>query len=766
MGSLYRHQVEAMEALRAGEDIVVSTPTASGKSLCYDLPVLQAIAEDPSARALYLFPTKALSQDQLAERPRAGATGRTCDLQAGVYDGDTPGADPRTHPRRGPGRGHQPGHAPRRDPAPSHQVVPAVRAAALHRHRRGAHLPRHLRQPRRQRAAPAAPAVRPLRLRAPDRLLLGDDRQSRRSWPRPSPAGDAGHRPQRRAGRREARRRPQPAGASTARTGVRPGPLGLARPVLRSPSCAPAARPSCSAGRASQVELLLTSLREALREGRGPLERVRGYRGGYLPTERRAIEAGLRTRRGPGRREHQRARAGHRHRSPRRARSWPAIRAPSRGPGSRWAGPGRRQERRASRSWSPAPAPSTSTSRPTRTTCSTRRRGGAPRPREPARPAGAPPGGDVRAAVRQPGDRSAVSAADDLLAFLAEEGHVRQADDQRWYWASENFPASEISLRVAAPENVVIIDTGPDRGRGSSARSTCSRPRRSSTRTRSTSTSRASTTSTGSTGTSARRTCARSTSTTTPRRSSRSRSSRWRCSRQDDLRRGDAHPRRGDGLVASRRSTRSSSSRPTRTSAGAGSTCPRSSCTPPPGGWPRPRRPRSAGVRDDLDRGTGRRRAGAADGGQRAAHERPARPRRGRPGPVAAPRSGRSSTCGRRCPVAWGSPPPVRADRGAGRGARWTSSTGCDCDSGCPACVGPAGDASGGGTRTSPGRTACCGSCRTSRSPRDDQAGTAGIHGRCVSLDQLPSEPNASTACVSAAGLTHALQSQPLGQRR
>ena len=55
--------------------------------------------------------------------------------------------------------------------------------------------------------------------------------------------------------------------------------------------------------------------------------------------------------------------------------------------------------------------------------------------------------------------------ADDLLAFLAEEGHVRQADDGRWYWSSENFPASEISLRTAAPENVVIIDTTPDRPR-------------------------------------------------------------------------------------------------------------------------------------------------------------------------------------------------------------------------------------------------------------------------------------------------------------
>ena len=60
---------------------------------------------------------------------------------------------------------------------------------------------------------------------------------------------------------------------------------------------------------------------------------------------------------------------------------------------------------------------------------------------------------------------SVPAPADDLLAFLAEEGQVRQASDGRWYWSSENFPASEISLRTAAPENVVIIDTTPDRPR-------------------------------------------------------------------------------------------------------------------------------------------------------------------------------------------------------------------------------------------------------------------------------------------------------------
>jgi DEAD/DEAH box helicase domain-containing protein len=64
-----------------------------------------------------------------------------------------------------------------------------------------------------------------------------------------------------------------------------------------------------------------------------------------------------------------------------------------------------------------------------------------------------------------PGERFGPQPADDLLAFLGEEGQVRQAADGRWYWASENFPASEISLRTAAQENVVIIDTTGDRPR-------------------------------------------------------------------------------------------------------------------------------------------------------------------------------------------------------------------------------------------------------------------------------------------------------------
>src|SRR4051794_9121694 len=60
---LYTHQCKAIDAVLAGENVVVVTPTASGKTLCYNLPVLTTALNDDAARALYLFPTKALSQD-------------------------------------------------------------------------------------------------------------------------------------------------------------------------------------------------------------------------------------------------------------------------------------------------------------------------------------------------------------------------------------------------------------------------------------------------------------------------------------------------------------------------------------------------------------------------------------------------------------------------------------------------------------------------------------------------------------------------------
>ncbi|MCC6783037.1 MAG: DEAD/DEAH box helicase [Planctomycetes bacterium] len=91
--SLYSHQREAAELLHAGRDVVVATSTASGKSVGYHLPVLDRLLREPSrARALYLFPTKALSRDQMAELERvlAGATAGGERLTVAVYDGDTP----------------------------------------------------------------------------------------------------------------------------------------------------------------------------------------------------------------------------------------------------------------------------------------------------------------------------------------------------------------------------------------------------------------------------------------------------------------------------------------------------------------------------------------------------------------------------------------------------------------------------------------------------------------------------------------------------
>src|SRR5215470_2552557 len=93
ISDLYSHQAEAIEHSLALRNVVVITPTASGKTLCYNAPVLSTILQDPSSRALYLFPTKALAQDQLAElQVMCETIARDSGDQVGVftYDGDTP----------------------------------------------------------------------------------------------------------------------------------------------------------------------------------------------------------------------------------------------------------------------------------------------------------------------------------------------------------------------------------------------------------------------------------------------------------------------------------------------------------------------------------------------------------------------------------------------------------------------------------------------------------------------------------------------------
>jgi len=92
---LYSHQAEAISQVGAKKNIVVVTPTASGKTLCYNLPTLNAVLENPEARALYLFPTKALSQDQVAELyeiVKLLSPKINFDIKTYTFDGDTPQA--------------------------------------------------------------------------------------------------------------------------------------------------------------------------------------------------------------------------------------------------------------------------------------------------------------------------------------------------------------------------------------------------------------------------------------------------------------------------------------------------------------------------------------------------------------------------------------------------------------------------------------------------------------------------------------------------
>ncbi|MBR4401414.1 MAG: DEAD/DEAH box helicase [Synergistes sp.] len=86
--ALYSHQSRAISCALSGIDCVIATPTASGKTLCYNLPVLHAVLQDANARALYLFPTKALAQDQLAEFGELSASAGG-EIHGFVYDGDT-----------------------------------------------------------------------------------------------------------------------------------------------------------------------------------------------------------------------------------------------------------------------------------------------------------------------------------------------------------------------------------------------------------------------------------------------------------------------------------------------------------------------------------------------------------------------------------------------------------------------------------------------------------------------------------------------------
>ena len=215
ISQLYTHQAEAIEHALAGRNVVVITPTASGKTLCYNAPVLHAILQDPSSRALYLFPTKALAQDQLAELQGMCET-----LAASAGDRDR-----RLHLRRRHAAGRaaddscarapraqQPRHGALGHPAAPSALGEAVREPALRHHRRAARVPRRVRQPSLQRAAAAAAHLPALRLESGVPLLVGDDCQPARAGRAADRAAVRARRRERRAARREVLRLRQPAG--------------------------------------------------------------------------------------------------------------------------------------------------------------------------------------------------------------------------------------------------------------------------------------------------------------------------------------------------------------------------------------------------------------------------------------------------------------------------------------------------------------------------------------------------------------------------
>ena len=86
---LYQHQVDAVDLMRSGRHLVVATPTASGKTLIYNLSVLENVLENIESKALYIFPLKALAQDQLRVFEELATYGRSIKPTAAIYDGDT-----------------------------------------------------------------------------------------------------------------------------------------------------------------------------------------------------------------------------------------------------------------------------------------------------------------------------------------------------------------------------------------------------------------------------------------------------------------------------------------------------------------------------------------------------------------------------------------------------------------------------------------------------------------------------------------------------
>lgn len=447
--SLYSHQAEAFAATGAGENVVVVTPTASGKTLCYNLPVLDRLCRDGDARALYLFPTKALAQDQLTELQRLfSAVGEPAAAwKAFTYDGDTP-ADARAAIR-------QAGHVVATNPDMLHaSILPLhtrwvrlfenlqfVVIDELHTYRGvfGSHVANVLRRLRRicrhygsnpQFICTSATIANPGELA--ERLIGAPVRVIEESG---APRGE----------RHLLFYNPPVVNAA----------LGIRRSALR--ESAGWARRLLGEGVATivftrsrlTVEILLTYLRQAVGD------KVRGYRGGYLPGERRAVERGLREGEIAGVVATNALELGVDIGSLQAAvlNGFPGSVA------STW-----QQIGRAGRREGPSLAVVVATSDPYDQFLAAHPGHFLAQPPE----AGFVNPDNVYVLMShikcaaceltfEDGEEFGGAPLPDVLAFLAEEGVLRHVGG-RWYWMAEHFPAADVSLRSTAQENVVIID--------------------------------------------------------------------------------------------------------------------------------------------------------------------------------------------------------------------------------------------------------------------------------------------------------------------
>lgn len=288
---LYTHQAQAVDHVLNGDNIVVITPTASGKTLCYNIPVLNTIIDDPEARALFLFPTKALSQDQMHEI-HGIVTSMGADIKVFTFDGDTPQSARKAI--------RSSGHIVVTNPDMLHQgILPHhtlwvklfenlkyIVVDEIHHYRGvfGSHLANVVRRLRRicrfygsqpQFICCSATIANPVELaekiiEAPVKLV--DDNGAPRGekhfifFNPPVVNAELGIR------------------ASSVKESQRIASHFLANSI----------QTIIFARSRNRVEILSKYLQESVRLNRNTRGRVKSYRGGYLPNERRAIEKGLR----------------------------------------------------------------------------------------------------------------------------------------------------------------------------------------------------------------------------------------------------------------------------------------------------------------------------------------------------------------------------------------------------------------------------------------------------------------------------------------